>query len=92
MLSVNITLLTSLLIFSERGGILSIIARLLGEESSMKSIISWELIDFPGVLRFSRQYPFDSSVYYLSVIFQKYDNYVILSPNNSPKINNSKIA
>jgi len=91
MLSVNITLLTSLLIFSERGGILSIIARLLDEESSMKSI-SWELIDFPGVLRFSRQYPFDSSVYYLSVIFQKYDNYVILSPNNSPKINNSKIA
>ena len=70
---------------------MSIIARLLGEESSMKSI-SWELIDFPGVLRFSRQYPFDSSVYYLSVIFQKYDNYVILSPNNSPKINNSKIA
>jgi len=26
------------------------------------------------------------------VIFQKYDNYVIISPNNSPKINNSRIA
>jgi len=28
----------------------------------------------------------------LIVIFQKYDNYVIISPNNSPKINNSRIA
>ena len=27
-----------------------------------------------------------------TVIFRKYDNYVILSPNNSPKINNSRIA
>jgi len=26
------------------------------------------------------------------VIFQKYDNYVILSPNNSPKINNSRVV
>jgi len=66
MLSVNITLLISLLIFSERGGILSIIARLLGEESLIKSM-SWELINFLGVLRFSRQYPFNSSVYYLSI-------------------------
>jgi len=27
-----------------------------------------------------------------SVIFWKYDNYVINSPNNSPKIKNSRIA
>jgi len=30
--------------------------------------------------------------YRKSVIFQKYDNYIIISPNNSPKINNSRIA
>jgi len=27
-----------------------------------------------------------------TVIFRKSDNYVIFSPNNSPKINNSRIA
>jgi len=30
--------------------------------------------------------------YRKSVIFQKYDNYIIISSNNSPKINNSRIA
>ena len=34
----------------------------------------------------------DTERNYEIIIFQKYDNYVILSPNNSPKINNSRIA
>jgi len=34
----------------------------------------------------------DTERNYEIIIFRKYDNYVILSPNNSPKINNSRIA
>ena len=58
-LSIDIALLTSLLIFSGGSSIFSIIARSLGKESSIKSI-SWELINFPGVFRFSRQYLLDN--------------------------------
>ena len=66
MLSVNITLLTSLLMSSEGDDMLSIIVRSLGEESSMKSM-SQELISFPGVSRSSRRYSFDSFVHHPSI-------------------------
>jgi len=52
--------------FSGGGSIFSIIARSLGEESSIKSILQ-ELINFPGVSRSSGQYPFDLSVYHPSI-------------------------
>jgi len=65
-LSIDILLLTSLLMFSGGSGIFSIIARSLGKESSIKSPLQ-ELINFPGVSRSSIQYPFDSSVYHPSI-------------------------
>ena len=65
-LSIDITLSKNVLMLSGGGGMLSIIARLLGEESLMKSM-SQELISFPGVSRSSRRYPFDLSVHYPSI-------------------------
>jgi len=52
-LSVNIASLTSLLMLSGGGDVLSIIARSFGKESSIKST-SQELISFLGVSRSSR--------------------------------------
>jgi len=74
----NIVLSTSLLILSEEGGILSITAKSLSEESSMKSI-SQKLINFPGVSRSSRQYPFNLSVYHPSIWTFTTQDYSFLS-------------
>ena len=65
-LSVNIALLTSLLMLSGGGDMLLIMVRSFGEESSIKSTL-WELISLPGVSRSSRRYPFDLSVYQPSI-------------------------
>jgi len=53
MLSVDITLLTSLLMPSRGGDMLSIMVRSFGEESLMK-LTSQELISFLGISRSSR--------------------------------------
>ena len=65
-LSVDIISLTSLLMLSGEGDMLSIMARSFGKESSIKST-SQELISFPGISRSSRRYPFDSSVHQPSI-------------------------
>ena len=78
MLLVDIASLTSLLILSGEGDMLSIMARLFGEESSIKST-SQELISFPGVSRSSRQYPFDLSVYQPSIQTLTAQDYSFLS-------------
>jgi len=64
--------------FSGGGSIFSIIARSLGEESSIKSILQ-ELINFPGVSRSSGQYPFDLSVYHPSIQIFTAQEYSFLS-------------